>query len=188
MANIWFTSDSHFGHKRIMEFCPHSRAGFTNVDEMDEAIIQKWNDTVHPGDIVYHTGDVTFHNKTAKSEELIGRLNGNIHLILGNHDQKIRDGVISRGLFADVKHYKEVTIDKIRVCLFHFPMHEWHQCHRGSFHLYGHVHATYKTHHGKSMNIGVDTRDDLGLYSWDEVKAFMADKPIITHHDQEERA
>lgn len=53
--NYWVTSDSHFGHENILRW---GRSQFRNTDEMDEHIIQKWNEVVLPGDYVYHLGDV----------------------------------------------------------------------------------------------------------------------------------
>lgn len=45
MPNIFFTSDNHFYHKNIRKFCPETRKGET-VEEMNELMIQKWNETV----------------------------------------------------------------------------------------------------------------------------------------------
>ena len=54
MSKLFFTSDHHFGHKNILKF---SNRPFTNVQEMDEIMIQKWNEKVQPEDEVYHLGD-----------------------------------------------------------------------------------------------------------------------------------
>ena len=57
---IWFISDTHFGHNNIIEYCrPH----FASIDEMESAIIENWNKAVKPGDLVYHLGDFAW--KTA---------------------------------------------------------------------------------------------------------------------------
>ena len=36
----WFTADQHFGHANIIE---HSGRPFVSVDEMNRAIIDRWN-------------------------------------------------------------------------------------------------------------------------------------------------
>ena len=80
---IYFTSDTHFGHARIIELCARP---FANVDEMNEALIQKWNAVVGPDDVVYHLGD--FFMGPKETVLLRKRLNGKIVLIKGNHDKK----------------------------------------------------------------------------------------------------
>lgn len=55
MSKLYFTSDHHFGHKNIIKF---SERPFQDVHEMDEVLIQKWNEKVQPEDEVYHLGDV----------------------------------------------------------------------------------------------------------------------------------
>lgn len=80
--SVWFTADTHFGHKNVIGFCNRP---YTNVDEMNEDLIAKWNDSVQEGDTIYHLGDFAFLNKV-KTREIIERLNGDIILLKGNHD------------------------------------------------------------------------------------------------------
>lgn len=82
MLNTWFTSDSHFGHSAILEFEKEARP-FATVEEMNEVMIQRWNEVVNPKDTVYHLGDFCFgrHNLP-----IADRLNGTKRLIMGNHD------------------------------------------------------------------------------------------------------
>ena len=61
----WFTSDLHFGHKNVITYCDRPWA---TVEEMNEALIKIWNDTVHPKDTVYCLGD--FSMSTRVMEEL----------------------------------------------------------------------------------------------------------------------
>ena len=42
----WITSDLHFGHKNIMNFCPVTRARFNDVEDMREKMISEWNSNV----------------------------------------------------------------------------------------------------------------------------------------------
>lgn len=83
---IFVTSDTHFCHNQGFLYEPR---GFTNPDEMNEAIIENWNKVVKPNDIVYHLGD-TMLNDNAKGIECFKRLNGQIFLIYGNHDTSNR--------------------------------------------------------------------------------------------------
>ena len=86
MGEIFFTSDTHFCHNKGFLYEPR---GFTNVDDMNEAIIENWNKVVKPHDIVYHLGD-TMLNDNEKGIECFKRLNGEIFIIWGNHDTENR--------------------------------------------------------------------------------------------------
>ena len=178
---IWFTSDTHFSHDKIQSFCRYTRFQ-GSMEEHDTRLISKWNSRVGKGDRVYHLGDFSFGSR-AYTEELLPKLNGQIHLIYGNHDEMLRTDRFKK-YFASRQDYKEIRIEGIKVVMFHFPVWEWNHCHYGSFHLFGHVHHTYGTVRGKSLNVGIDNRveGDMLPWSWEEVKAYMADKPIIRHH------
>ena len=69
---IWFTSDLHFNHDK--EFIVQAR-GFKTVEEMNKAIIKRFNSKVAPEDIVYILGD-TIMGDSAAGEELVKQLNG----------------------------------------------------------------------------------------------------------------
>lgn len=78
---IFFTSDTHFGHANIIKFC---KRPFLNVDDMNEALVENWNKVVPEDGIVFHLGDFAFGGSNVWNE-ITPRLNGQIHLILGNH-------------------------------------------------------------------------------------------------------
>ncbi|MEM9701635.1 MAG: metallophosphoesterase, partial [Planctomycetota bacterium] len=81
---IFFTSDTHFGHANVIKNCDRP---FADVGEMDEALIANWNAVVGPKDVVYHLGDFAFRAKR-KPREYLARLNGTVHLVKGNHDEE----------------------------------------------------------------------------------------------------
>ena len=54
---IWFTSDTHFGHKNILKFC---KRPWDTVEEMVEGLIQNWNRVVGKDDLIFHLGDFAF--------------------------------------------------------------------------------------------------------------------------------
>ena len=56
----FFTSDHHFGHRRIIDYCGRP---YAHVDEMDEALIANWNARVGHSDVVYHLGDFTLKTR-----------------------------------------------------------------------------------------------------------------------------
>lgn len=76
----YFTSDTHLGHKKIIEYCNRP---FKDVYLMDKAIVENWNEVVSDDDTVYHLGDFAFGG----IKNYLPHLNGNIILIRGNHDR-----------------------------------------------------------------------------------------------------
>ena len=50
-TNIFFTSDTHFGHEAIIKFCSRP---FKDAHEMDEVMINNWNNKVGPDDLIFH--------------------------------------------------------------------------------------------------------------------------------------
>jgi len=57
---IWFTADTHLGHENVIRYNPRP---FSSTAEMDEALIENWNQVVQPDDAVYHLGDFTLLGK-----------------------------------------------------------------------------------------------------------------------------
>ena len=179
-----FTSDTHAYHNSILQFCPNSRQG-KDGDEMTELMIKQWNSQVGPNDNVFHLGDVSWAGYK-KTKEYLNALNGNIHLILGNHDNRTMLSQIGR--FASIEYYREILVDGNIWVLFHYPIFEWNLLHRNSVHLYGHVHARPLPEMplGKSMDVGVDTLTNMGLYTLEDIKNIMKTRPARLHHDKSE--
>ena len=90
MGEIFFTSDTHFCHQPSFLWEPR---GFTNVEEMNEVIVERWNSIVKPEDEVYHLGDFAMNDIDA-AIPYINRLNGTIRWIIGNHDTEKKIGKI----------------------------------------------------------------------------------------------
>lgn len=80
MSNVFFTSDTHFYHEQDFLYKPR---GFSCMEEMNEAIVERWNSVVREGDIVWHLGDVLMGHY---DKSILKRLNGTICYIGGNHD------------------------------------------------------------------------------------------------------
>lgn len=136
----WITSDLHFGHANIMKFCPVTRYGFTDVHHMNESMIAEWNKSVAPEDEVFILGDVAFL-PADKAVAIMDRLNGSKILVAGNHDVKLLKDEGFRSCFKEIHQYLRYNHNGQLVIMFHYPIHEWDQMHRGAVHFYGHVHG-----------------------------------------------
>lgn len=167
---IFFTSDTHFGHRNIIKYCDRP---YVNEHDMDMNLIANWNARVSDKDTIYHVGDVSMDDR--KRKEIVPKLNGKKHLIKGNHDKRVTN---DEG-WESISNYKEVYVGKQMIVLFHYAMRVWNKSHRGSWHLYGHSHGTlidpYFDEKTLSFDIGVDSHGYKPL-NFDEVAAIMNTK------------
>ena len=174
------TSDTHFGHANIMKFCPNTRQ-FRDVHHMNAMMIKEWNETVGPDDLVYHLGDFAF----LKPESAIATarmLHGRKILIEGNHDGKLLREPDFRACFEEVHKYHEIVVDGTKVCMFHYRISEWNQCHRGSVHFFGHQHGSLPDTGNRSMDVGMDATGCVVLELQDAVCRMMKRDVIQPHH------
>ena len=161
---IYFTSDLHFGHKNIIEYCNRP---FENVEEMDNEIIKIWNKKARPNDIIYILGDFSWYN-AEKTNKILEKLNGRKILIIGNHDYKfLKNSNFNKNLFEEIKQYEELIINKKRIILFHYPIIDWNCKYYNSIHLFGHIHNTenedtkYMKKQKNCYNVGFDIWKNL---------------------------
>lgn len=173
----WVTSDIHFFHKRIIEFCPESRGSCLTIPEMHESIIYRHNSVVGKNDLVYIIGDVTFGAMKA-SVQLLNEMNGEKILIIGNHDVNNLKRPEFVGCFTSMHDYLEIKRKGDTICMFHYPIAWWNKRRYGSFHLHGHLHGDPSGIAGRIRDVGIDT-NDLYPYNLDELIAEM--KKDMTH-------
>lgn len=156
----YFTSDTHFGHANVIKY---SNRPFTSVEEMNEKLIENWNDTVHPNDEIYHLGDFGFMPE-AKIDKILQRLNRRKYLVFGNHDKAIRKSKLLREHFVYSSDKMEVYLKSggldttsFFTVLDHYAHLVWNKSHHGSFQLHGHSHGQLKYPNPmKALDVGVD--------------------------------
>lgn len=127
MSKVFFISDLHLGHKKILEFSP--KRGGTDMQSHSEWLVHQWNTFVSKQDLTWVLGDVCFDQNHMK---YLRQMNGVKHLILGNHDN------------FGVDYYKNF-FNKIHgfmkykgFWLSHCPMHSDHL--RDFINIHGHLH------------------------------------------------
>lgn len=168
--SIFFTADTHFGHSAIIKYCNRP---YDNFQDMDEAIISNYNKLVKPGDTVYHLGDFCF-GKEKEIKYYRSRLNGKIHLILGNHDYKNKIYKYPH-LFTEICDLMTLKNNKKKIILCHYAMRTWESSHHNSYQLYGHSHGLMISV-GKQMDVGVDAQGFMPI-SIEQVIRTMLLKP-----------
>jgi calcineurin-like phosphoesterase family protein len=156
MSRKFYTSDLHFSHDNIRGYCNRP---WSNVEEMNQDLINNWNNKVAKNDLIYIVGDFTLEHSQTRIKYFLDQLNGQKYLIMGNHDRKNPEG------FHEVSYYKEVRDSfeeqTYKVVLFHYPIEGWY----GSYgkdkvktvtiHLHGHAHGLCRVIPGR-YDIGVD--------------------------------
>jgi calcineurin-like phosphoesterase family protein len=134
MPAVWLVSDTHFGHAGVCRFfCSDGVTKLRPWDdpqEMDEFMVEAWNDRVRPNDKVYHLGDVVINRRCLPT---LSRLNGDKVLIRGNHDI-FRDDEY-RQYFRELRAYHVLD----GMILSHIPLHEA-SLGRFGVNIHGHLH------------------------------------------------
>lgn len=154
MPDLFVTSDTHFGHAATI-FSFKRKDGtplrnFSSVEEMNETLISRWNSVVKPNSKVYHLGDVAM-----KESELyhLGRLNGHLRLILGNHDT---------GDYRKYAQYFEAIYSSRlldRMIFTHIPIHP-ESLGKNKANVHGHVHYMPELSYGpRYLNVSVEMTD-----------------------------
>lgn len=127
---IYYTADLHFHYALLLPSRP-----FATVEEMDEALVKNWNDTVGPEDTVYLVGDIGWNGGRVPGE-LLERLSGHKHLIRGNHDTGYEDAGRLYRWFETVTDFNEIDDGETHILLCHYPM----LYHKRGYMIHGHLH------------------------------------------------
>jgi len=130
MNKVFVIADTHFGHKKVIEFEPAKRP-FKSIDQHDDELVRLWNETVGKKDTVWHLGDVLFGREAFS---LLSRLNGIKKLVMGNHDR------YPSALYLE--HFNFICgAAEVKGCILtHIPVHEG-QLNRYKYNIHGHLHS-----------------------------------------------
>lgn len=148
----YFTSDHHFFHKNVLKF---EDRPCNTVEEMNELLIERWNKVVSKGDKVHHLGDFSFGSQD-QTIDVASRLNGQIVIYKGNHDNKnklkrmLKEGVIKE--YHLVGDY--IKRNGYQLWLTHYPVEIGYRPNMYSIH--GHIHSS-PSNYVNHINVGVDS-------------------------------
>lgn len=185
---IWLTSDTHFSHKNILSYEPNSRP-FASIEEMNETLINNWNNVVNEDDDVWVCGDF-FMGPITNIEPILNRLKGKIHLVRGNHDQKNRMKIYEahgidihdiayiqyKGRYFILCHFPNESQEFVRMVIEDNSEVVW---------CYGHVHGKApKGYVNGTYHVGVDT-NNLTPISIEQIWSECWPQEIMTKEVQE---
>ena len=130
MADTFLIGDTHFGHRKILDFEAAHRP-FPSIEQHDEALVERWNSVVRKRDTVWHLGDVLFGRHSFKH---LARLNGTKKLVMGNHD--------CYPSAAYLEHFNRIVgAAEVAGCILtHIPVHD-SQFRRYKANIHGHLHS-----------------------------------------------
>ena len=177
----FITSDIHFEHKNIIEY---SNRPFSSVEEMNDKIINNWNNIVPHDGRVYFVGDFCL-SRPESFKRIRNRLNGSICLIKGNHD-KI-NGEQAK-LFEWVKDYHSDNYedeDRTKIIMCHYAFRVWDKSHFGSVNFFGHSHGSLPDLGNRQFDVGIDNNSNYEPWNIGELMKIMMARPIhkVDHHD-----
>ena len=181
---IYFTSDLHFGHKRICELT--NRWRFTTQEEHTEWLINLHNSRVQSGDTVFILGDLSFC-KEKETVKILEQLNGDITVVRGNHDSRTQlRKFVYNGLICNWHEYLEFEATT-KICMMHYPIAVWNKQHHGAIMLHGHSHGSFQGE-GKILDVGLDSAYNLfgehKYFSLKDICNFMDGRSVVVkdHH------
>jgi calcineurin-like phosphoesterase family protein len=145
----YFTADTHFGHGGARGLY---RRPFSSVAAMDEAMEQHWTALILPEDDVWHLGDFAIGRSEDAMENLLSRLPGRKHLVIGNNDDARCVGLSG---WSSTQHYAELEIDGHQLVLCHYAFRSWRNMGRGAVNLHGHSHGRL-TPMPRQCDVGMD--------------------------------
>lgn len=200
---VYFVSDTHFGHENVIKY---SKRPFESLHLMNKTLTENWNAVVQPTDDVFHLGDFAMKMNSKDIANVVRRLNGRIHLIMGNHDKVIKKDLQLQKMFASIQDVLEISVkdDDAHggwqpIFMSHYPHISWNRSHYGSWHLHGHCHGSLGKDNQKLramlecmriMDAGVDaTEQPYYPVSYQCVKTVMNSKnwkPIDRHGTKDE--
>lgn len=173
MNKIWFTSDWHFLHFNIIEYCSRP---FLNEEEMNEIIINNYVSYVNENDTVFFLGDLTIKRGSSFKplfKELFLNLPGNKHLLIGNHDYFTKEFYKESG-FLSVNR----RIETSKFIMVHDPA-SFTATDKNSAKMlvHGHVHSLEQRDSGM-FDCGVDANNFYPVLKKDIIEYFRSNDEI----------
>ena len=172
MEGLFFTSDTHFGCRKTLEM---SRRPFATVEEMDNAMIERWNMIVKEDDVVYHLGDFGDYRR-------VSDLNGRVRLLLGNNDRNKTehfDGF--EQVYHEKNRFKQIDSVDLFVQMAHEPL---NLVKSEAFDLFGHIHKLRMVRRN-GLNVGMDCHNfaplpiEEVLYYKDQIEHYCDENTFI---------
>jgi calcineurin-like phosphoesterase family protein len=208
--NIYFMSDSHYGHNRDFLYNPR---GFDNAEDHNTWILEQI-DSLNPNDLLIHCGDVGLSIGFRRiQDEFMNRIPCETYTVWGNHNSGVMQAykqALPRGFQNHEVYPLQIApnitmmgsdflldIDQNFFYIKHMAPLIWDDMHRGDvsrFCVCGHSHGNLKGANpddqglGKILDSGVENAikyNGTAFFSLDGVVKIMKNKEIsvVDHHE-----
>lgn len=200
VADIWITSDLHFGHKNLVSGVSSwsDKSGcrdFSTIEEMNDTLISRINSVVGKNDILWHLGDFALGPKKLWPG-FRNRINcENIYHIAGNHDadwDELGYSWFFKKIYGKKREYTILhrKFHGQEFVLSHFPILSWDEKNHGAIMAHGHCHNNMSPWinsfmpNSKIIDVGIDAHPEGRPYNVLEVIKLMENKTAdaIDHH------
>ncbi|KRL02725.1 hypothetical protein FC81_GL000613 [Liquorilactobacillus capillatus DSM 19910] len=170
---LFFTADTHFFDEKLAHNMSFAQRDYLSASEMNQDIISHWNRTVSAKDVVYLLGDVGMVNSNkngfTKLMKVLRLLNGQIHIVKGNHDTRAFFKFLEKNNYLLANGKEKFILHDIG-CIIKFNHYQFFLTHyplllgisKNSINLHGHVH-NYSLNTTYNINVGVDTPESAYL-------------------------
>jgi calcineurin-like phosphoesterase family protein len=136
---IWLTTDTHFGHKQMLEYCGRP-------EDFSEILLKNLLSTVKQDDILIHLGDICIGNDVMWHEKLM-EIKGKHWLVKGNHDSKSNTWYLEHGWDMVCEQFSDRYFGK-RILFSHKPV-AWDG--EYEINIHGHFHNSNPNRHEQEL-------------------------------------
>lgn len=150
-----FTSDLHFGHRNILNYCPRNRPWKT-MEELEEGLLNCLKANLS-GERLFVLGDMFFNN-TYKAEDMrrvIEQIPAEVFVVPGNHDYGMKKAFknnydLKCTLLDSTIHCYLSEYSDISISLSHYPPGKSkiykNMGEKFQIYLFGHIHGSISAH------------------------------------------
>lgn len=119
----------------------YSGRPFADADEMDQAMISRYQSVVKPHDVVIWCGDISFR-RAAQTNDILNQLPGYKILVVGNHDINRKTGNVEPYDVDEIHLSIAFQWDGITYIVTHHPL---TVVPAGCINIHGHIHNLLAT-------------------------------------------
>jgi len=152
----FITSDTFFSRPDALDLGTRS-IDFSDVKQMDDALISNWNSTVSPTDVVYHLGNFCWDPISA--DLILRKLNGKIIFFPSKYDSALTEIIDqfegTHGISVSMISWNK----KLNSVLTHWPMLNWPGKDKDAYHFHGGI-DEYPT------NLDEENRINASIDNW----------------------